>query len=828
MSKPSKEVSCDLDVKKVASQFLSHKKCNSKKESKYATKVTGKFLNDYLHQKQVFASVIKEGCITNPFNSRKKYFICCNLKRSIDYNMKKMPVATAIVSTIPELGLENVTPSAPSNVPSEKPSITNILTRSERAFMRGRIPATSLKGIKSINLKISGDEDVVVDTSKLSTTKGYSYSKMYEQDIIKLSNKKYKVPFGKLTMRQKKMRSFDLSKSVLSACIDRKQYKEFGADYLENNKELGVDCLNLLDSLKNSIEKKMKMSFQDLQDAPIESVPNDPQGLITTLDEKKDSHKLAIAILCSSSRRGYNRLRYNMDTFVSIPTYKELVKDRPPISGFDLKVNVSSTQTPATPQALTEDQELEVMLRQTSHSGDTFHAARIDGGYGTYLDLMEVNHSYCGRMIDNNSQVIVIDSIDGAEHTRSNKKTSSIISFSSTLMDPKWINQKSITAGSSLNILTWQQVKGVENYEIMMKSTAEYYEQKKIIREVACDSGNRGNYSFYDLHDGKMLYLLTQHSAWNRKHHPFLLCDCARGEGVINNDHHQCRIISESNQIELYETSAKKFLKYKARAEQKGREYTKKDHMDWVDAKNKGVSHYGINPSLLPRHTLRFDTFHLKCSITRRLMSYLRIFILNQAPNIIEGFDKVLKSFWNDYHLFIWRNRKNFSSFLGNELALFTGNVSAITKYLTDNLILTRDLNDVVTGLSLWVKLFKFLGFTHLTISKSQYLREIEIFTMNVKNFYSAGARTYLSSPAHNGDEETFYMHTLRYYIPRIALETYESHKCGIGIFNMQGFERRNKESKNCLKRFSNNSGNVVINNMARIYDVFKHKVNAV
>ena len=25
MSKPSKEVSCDLDVKKVASQFLSHK-----------------------------------------------------------------------------------------------------------------------------------------------------------------------------------------------------------------------------------------------------------------------------------------------------------------------------------------------------------------------------------------------------------------------------------------------------------------------------------------------------------------------------------------------------------------------------------------------------------------------------------------------------------------------------------------------------------------------------------------------------------------------------------------------------------------------------------
>ena len=113
-------------------------------------------------------------------------------------------------------------------------------------------------------------------------------------------------------------------------------------------------------------------------------------------------------------------------------------------------------------------------------------------------------------------------------------------------------------------------------------------------------------------------------------------------------------------------------------------------------------------------------------------------------------------------------------------------------------------------------------------MSESQYLREIETFKFNVKEFYSAGLRTFLSSPSQNGDDETFYMHCLRYYVPKIALETYETHKCGIGIFNMQGFERRNKESKNCLKRFSNNSGNVVINNIARIYDVFNYKVNAV
>ena len=44
----------------------------------------GKFLNDYLHQKQVFSSMIKDGCTTKSFNPRKEYFFCSNLERSID------------------------------------------------------------------------------------------------------------------------------------------------------------------------------------------------------------------------------------------------------------------------------------------------------------------------------------------------------------------------------------------------------------------------------------------------------------------------------------------------------------------------------------------------------------------------------------------------------------------------------------------------------------------------------------------------------------------------------------------------------------------------
>ena len=45
---------------------------------------------------------------------------------------------------------------------------------------------------------------------------------------------------------------------------------------------------------------------------------------------------------------------------------------------------------------------------------------------------------------------------------------------------------------------------------------------------------------------------------------------------------------------------------------------------------------------------------------------------------------------------------------------------------------------------------------------------------------------------------------------------------------NMQGYERRNKESKNIVRRFSNHRGNLVIPNLKRLWDVFKHSKTAV
>ena len=86
--------------------------------------------------------------------------------------------------------------------------------------------------------------------------------------------------------------------------------------------------------------------------------------------------------------------------------------------------------------------------------------------------------------------------------------------------------------------------------------------------------------------------------------------------------------------------------------------------------------------------------------------------------------------------------------------------------------------------------------------------------------FYKYGAESFLSKKS-IGDCETFYMHTLRFYIPKIVDDTWKRFQLGIGIFTMQGFERRNKESKNIFVNHTNKKGNQVKQSMQRLWDIF-------
>ena len=115
---------------------------------------------------------------------------------------------------------------------------------------------------------------------------------------------------------------------------------------------------------------------------------------------------------------------------------------------------------------------------------------------------------------------------------------------------------------------------------------------------------------------------------------------------------------------------------------------------------------------------------------------------------------------------------------------------------------------------------------TTIITDTEKYNSELNQFENDLKKFYAVGAKTFLTNQV-IGDRENFHSHRLRFYLPKIARNLLEEHGVGLGVFTMQGFERRNKESKNTFKRFNNRKGNVLRQNLDRLSDVFTSSANS-
>lgn len=59
------------------------------------------------------------------------------------------------------------------------------------------------------------------------------------------------------------------------------------------------------------------------------------------------------------------------------------------------------------------------------------------------------------------------------------------------------------------------------------------------------------------------------------------------------------------------------------------------------------------------------------------------------------------------------------------------------------------------------------------------------------------------------GDNESFSSHELFCYYSHLADKLWKVHQAKIDIFTLQGFKRRNKESKTIAKKFYNGKCNV-------------------
>lgn len=73
------------------------------------------------------------------------------------------------------------------------------------------------------------------------------------------------------------------------------------------------------------------------------------------------------------------------------------------------------------------------------------------------------------------------------------------------------------------------------------------------------------------------------------------------------------------------------------------RKWTVEDHCSWVNSKNFGVSHFGLHPTLLRLDEVRIGTLHCSCSIGRKLLDYLRVFITKFSDSFQESFITALE-----------------------------------------------------------------------------------------------------------------------------------------------------------------------------------------
>ena len=58
-------------------------------------------------------------------------------------------------------------------------------------------------------------------------------------------------------------------------------------------------------------------------------------------------------------------------------------------------------------------------------------------------------------------------------------------------------------------------------------------------------------------------------------------------------------------------------------------------HRDWADNSNFGVTHFGVNPKLIPFSIIAFDNLHCRLSIVRSIWVFSRTYLEGYGFEII-------------------------------------------------------------------------------------------------------------------------------------------------------------------------------------------------
>ena len=312
---------------------------------------------------------------------------------------------------------------------------------------------------------------------------------------------------------------------LCSAIDDAKDIKE--------KKDVANDVVIFIDAIKEYlVQTVLKQDLNDLTECIYHRPPDD-----------EEDRQAAIALLSTCSRSDYTTIadsimkqsKLPQDT---MPSYYKMTKHRPNFFEYLLHFDEMEDE----PESEEEAENNQPILEEAESDHPIFVnqpvlVGKLEGGYEAGLKIMLEKTSKKRKfdeVIEGNEELIVINSYDGAEHSKNHKSQTSLISFSSQIFNEKIIRESGYSTASPNNILTWMQLRGPEKPQNVLPVAKEVYQEIKAVLEypddVVAEKLDGKRFSIYEVSDGKMLYMILQHSLYSRRNKPYLLCTCLREE----------------------------------------------------------------------------------------------------------------------------------------------------------------------------------------------------------------------------------------------------------------------------------------------------------
>ena len=155
----------------------------------------------------------------------------------------------------------------------------------------------------------------------------------------------------------------------------------------------------------------------------------------------------------------------------------------------------------------------------------------------------------------------------------------------------------------------------------------------------------------------------------------------------------------------------------------------------------------------------------------KKVITFLRPLAVRQSELFQSKLLKLFESFWPNGVLFLWKLDKEFNSFKGNKVKRFVLAGPTIADLLLECLEVDVMVLSIVKALRLWHEIEQFLKIGNIKLEsekKENVNTLIDQFEKNIITFYDVG-RTSFMKDKRVDDHETYYLHCLRFYIPKMS-----------------------------------------------------------